>query len=156
MERPADESRIRHDLDPEPDMTNDHVTASFSAPPPPTPMPDQLPRARNPKRRQKIVLSVFLVLVVGLFGAIWLATRHSPSSAKAGDCVRSTGEDSVATVACNDPSAAYKVVGRVEDQTQTQATLSSCDAFQNRGVEQVFWSGEQGGTGYVLCLAPLH
>ena len=134
-------------------MTDENATLGFSAPPTTT-VGAAAPKARNPKRRQKIVLSVFLVLVVGLFGAIWLATRHKPSTAKAGDCVRTTGEDSVETVACTDPSAQYTVVGRVEDQTQTQATLSSCDAFQ--GVEQVFWSGEQGGTGYVLCLAPLH
>jgi hypothetical protein len=145
-------------------MTDDHVPQSFIAPPVPAQAPvqvpgaapDQAPKTRNPKRRQKIVLSVFLVLVVGFFGAIWLGTRHSPSTAKAGDCVRNVGENSVETVACDDPSAAYKVVGRVEDQTQTQATLSSCDAFQDQGVQQVYWSGEQGGTGYVLCLAPLH
>lgn len=141
-------------------MTDDQVPQSFTAPPTPvqTPVqvPGRVPKAGNPKRRQKIVLSVFLVLVVGVFGAIWLATRHSPSTAKAGDCVRGTGDDSVETVACDDPSATYKVVGRVEDQTQTQATLSSCDAFPGQGVEQVYWSGEPGGTGYVLCLAPVH
>jgi hypothetical protein len=136
-------------------MTDNNANLGFSLPPATTvDGPTPAPKARNPKRRQKIVLSVFLVVVVGLLGAVWLATRHNPSTAKAGDCVRTTGEDSIETVACDDSSAQFKVVGRVEDQTQTQASLSSCDAFSS--AEQVFWSGEQGGTGYVLCLAPLH
>jgi hypothetical protein len=110
-------------------------------------------RPRRSKRRQLIVLTIFLVLVVAFFGFVWLQTRHSPATAKAGDCVRQTGANSVRVVACDDPSATFKVVGRVDNKTQVEADLSACDPYTAQGAEQYYWSGEPGKTGYVLCLA---
>ena len=110
------------------------------------------PRPQS-KRRQKIVLTVFLVLVLAFFGVAWLATRHNPGTAKAGDCVRQTGTDSVKVVDCQDSNADFKVVGRVENMTEVQAGISACDAFDGQGVDSFFWSGEAGKKGYVLCLA---
>lgn len=116
------------------------------------PVPDA-PMGRRPKRRQKIVLTVFLVVVVAFFGLIWFATRHNPEGAKVGDCVRQTGSDSVRVVGCADPAAAFRVVGRVNDRTEFQASLSACAPFADQGAEQFYWSGKLGKTGYVLCLA---
>ena len=105
----------------------------------------------NPKRRQLIVLSVFLVIVAAFIGVAVYFTRNSPDTAKVGDCVRQDGADSVQVVDCADPAAAYKVVGRVEDKTQVQASISACDAFPDS--DSYFWLGKPGGSGFVLCLA---
>jgi hypothetical protein len=108
---------------------------------------------RRGKRRQVVVLVVFLAVVAVAFGGIWLATRHSAATAKVGDCVHQTGTDAVQVVACTDPSADFKVVGRVENQTEVDAGLSSCSPYVDQGAEQFYWAGKPGETGYVLCLA---
>lgn len=108
---------------------------------------------RRSKRRQLIILSVFLAAVVAFFGFAFAATRHNPGSAKVGDCVRQTGADWVQVVDCSDSPAAFKVVGRVENRTEVDASLNACDPFADLGATQAFWSGEAGRTGYVLCLA---
>ena len=109
--------------------------------------------ARRSKRRQLIILSVFLVAVVAFFGFVYAASRHNPGSAKAGDCVRQTGANAVQVVDCTDARAEFKVVGRVEDKTEVDASLNACDPFADLGATQAFWSGPAGKTGYVLCLA---
>lgn len=91
--------------------------------------------------------------VVAFFGFAYAATRHNPSTAKVGDCVRQTGADAVQVVACTDSRAEFKVVGRVENKTEVEASLNACDPFADLGAAQAFWSGQAGKTGYVLCLA---
>lgn len=108
---------------------------------------------RNYKRRQKIVLVVALVIVAGFFALAWQQTRHNGSNAQVGDCVKPKGEDSVTIVKCDDPDA-LKVVGRVENKTQIEAQIDACDAFASLGADQSYWTGEDGKTGLVLCLAP--
>ena len=105
------------------------------------------------KRRQLIALAVFLVLALAFFGFAWLRTRHNPEAAGVGDCVRRTGPDAVQVVNCGDAKAEFKVVGRVADKTQVEAELSACEPYADLGAERVFWAGEQGKKGYVLCLA---
>jgi hypothetical protein len=125
--------------------------------PPPVPAPPVLgtPAPAPSRRRRRVVsLSILILLMAALGGAIWYFNRNSPDGAKVGDCVRGTGSDSVEVIACTDPAAQYKVVGRVENQSEIDAGISSCDAFDD--ATQVFWSGQQGGTGYVLCLANNH
>jgi hypothetical protein len=127
------------------------------APGQPMPPPTVLgtPAKAPSRRRRRIVsLTILIVLVAGIGIAAWISNRHSPDGAKVGDCVHQTGTDSVEVIACTDPNAQFKVVGRVENQSETDASISSCDAFDN--ATQVFWSGQQGGTGYVLCLAANH
>ena len=138
--------QMRHDLptfptQPEPATTNGALA----------PVPAAL--ARRSKRRQLIVLSVFLVAVVAFFGFVYAATRHNPGTAKVGDCVRQTGADAVRVVACADSRAEFKVVGRVENKTEVDPSLNACDPFADLGATQAFWSGQAGKTGYVLCLA---
>jgi hypothetical protein len=105
------------------------------------------------KRRQVVVLVVLLVVAGVVFGGIWLATRHNAVTAKVGDCVHQTGTDAVTVVACTDPGADFKVVGRVENQTEVDAGLSACDPYVSQGAEQFYWAGVEGKPGYVLCLA---
>jgi hypothetical protein len=120
-------------------------------PPPPSAAQVEPPMPRGNKRRQRITLTVFLVLVAGIFVAIYFGTRHNPEQAAVGDCVRPDGENSVKIVDCSDPQAQYKVVGRVEDKTEIEANINACDAYAD--TTAVYWSGESGGTGFVLCLA---
>jgi hypothetical protein len=123
----------------------------------PAPVPAAMPGQAAPapkKRRRWVGLVILAVIVVGVFGSALYFTRNAPKGAKVGDCVHQNGTDSVEIIACNDPNATYKVVGRVENQTQIDAGISSCDAFDN--ATQVFWEGQDGGTGYVLCLAANH
>jgi hypothetical protein len=119
------------------------------------PAPAQRPVAAGGSRRRQVIVLVVLVLVTGaLLGGVWFATRSHPENAKVGDCVQQTGSDSIKIVNCSDSKADLKVVGRVEDKTRAEAGygLSTvCDAYQD--AEQMFWQGEQGKKGFVLCLA---
>jgi hypothetical protein len=121
--------------------------------PPQQPTPGRV-APRNAKRRQVIVLVVLLVVTGGLLGGIWLATRSQPVNAKVGDCVHQTGSDSIAIVNCTDGTADFKVVGRVEDKTRSEAGYLSTVCDQYQGAERMFWQGAQDKKGYVLCLAP--
>jgi hypothetical protein len=138
--------QMRHDLPTFPNQPEPATTNGASAPVPAAP-------ARRSKRRQLIILSVFLVAVVAFFGFVYVATRHNPGTAKVGDCVRQTGADAVQVVDCADSRAEFKVVGRVENKTEVEASLNACDPFADLGATQAFWSGQPGKTGYVLCLA---
>ncbi len=129
------------------------------APPPPYPpqpgpgQPVPPVKAANPKRRQRIVSLVTIVVILVILGGVLWATRHNASSAKVGDCMKQTGTDSLEVVKCDDPKAVYKVVGKVDDKTQIEAQFSACDPFKAQNPESVYWEGESGKTGYVLCLA---
>jgi hypothetical protein len=126
--------------------------------PPAMPVPGGAPggaaRPRNPKKRQKIVLAVFLLVVVAFFAVVYFATRHNADTAKVGDCVSQSGENSVKVVKCDDPAAAFKVVGRLQGKTQDEATTTACKPFEGAGAQQAYWQGVAGQTGLVLCLAP--
>jgi len=123
---------------------------------PPQPAPGQpvVPgKVRNPQRRQRIVGIVTVVVILAILGGVLWATRHNEASAKVGDCMKQTGENSLEVVKCDDPKASFKVVGKVEDKTQTEAQFSACDPFEAQKPESVFWQGKPGEKGFVLCLA---
>lgn len=131
-------------------------------PPPPPPFPPQpapgqpvVPggKVANPKRRQRIVAIVTVVVVLALLGVVLWETRHNASTAKVGDCMKQTGENSLQVVKCDDPKASFKVVGKVEDKSETDAQFSACDPFAAQKPDSVYWEGKSGKTGYVLCLA---
>ncbi len=114
----------------------------------------RIPAARdgNQRRRQLIVLGLLLVVVAVFLAVAWFFSRGQAKDAKVGDCVAVTGSDSIKVVGCTDPKATLKVVGRVADKTEVDATLEVCGQFP--GAEQIYWQGEQiGGKGLVLCLA---
>ncbi|GAB3167232.1 LppU/SCO3897 family protein [Amycolatopsis sp. NPDC004378] len=116
--------------------------------PPPGPQPAA---PKKSKRRQKIVLTVFLILVAGVLALVWVATRSNGENAQVGNCVTESGENYVKIVDCGTPEATLKVVARVEDKTQTEAQISACTPYPD--ADQVFWEGKEGETGVVLCLA---
>lgn len=118
---------------------------------PPQPPQQPQPQKSKSKKRQKIVLAVFLILVVLLFGAVWFFTRDNGENAQVGNCVTESGSNYVKIVDCGDAKATLKVVGRVEDKTEAEARGSACNAFPD--ATQVFWQGKQGQSGMVLCLA---
>jgi hypothetical protein len=128
-------------------------------PPAPTPQPqaplgEQPPQPVKPKatRRQKITGIVTVVVILGILGAIFYATRNEPTNAKAGECVRQDGDNHVVVVKCDDPKAEFKVAGRVEGKKQFD-TRDACKPWDD--ATSSYWSGKQGGEGYVLCLAPI-
>ena len=128
---------------------------SDTALPPQQPGPSPHPVPGGSKRRQITTLAVLLLLTGALIGASWYFTRSQAVNAKVGDCVANSGSDSVKIVGCSDSKAAYVVVGRVENKTRSEAGYLStvCDAYQDKGAESMYWHGEQGKKGYVLCLA---
>jgi hypothetical protein len=115
----------------------------------------QVPQRRASKTRQFVVLGILVLLLAGLLGAAWWFNRDAAGKAKAGDCVHEKGGDSISVVACDDPKADLKVLGRVEGKTQIEAGISIssvCDPFP--GSQKTYWEGEQGKKGFVLCLGP--
>jgi hypothetical protein len=120
-------------------------------PPGPAPQPA---RRGGGARRAIVILVVLLVVVGGLVAVGIFLNRDSASSAKVGDCVQQKGSDDLKVVKCDSADADYKVVGRVEDKTQTEAGLNACSPFVDQGAEQAYWEGESGKKGLVLCLAP--
>jgi hypothetical protein len=108
---------------------------------------------KRSRRRSVTSIVVIVVLVAGLIALGMYMRRTAAASAAVGDCLERASGDSVAIVECDDPEAAFEVVGRVEDQTEIEAGISTCGPFEDQGSTQVYWEGEQGGTGFVLCLA---
>jgi len=108
------------------------------------------------KRRQVVILLVLLVLTGVCMGGIWYATRDQATNAKVGDCVARGGDESLTVVDCSDPDADLTVVGRVDGKTRSEAGYLStlCDAYESQGAKEMYWEGESGKKGFVLCLAP--
>jgi hypothetical protein len=101
------------------------------------------------KTRQVVVLVVFLAVVAACFGGIFYATRNASANAEVGDCMEETGGYNIEVIECGEPAAKYKVVGRVEDKLKGDAD-DACDPFDR--VDSVYWEGEDGEEGLVLCL----
>jgi hypothetical protein len=115
--------------------------------------PDARVPAPRSRRRSVVGIVIAVILLAGLVALVLYVRTTSPSSAAVGDCLQRGSGDSVAIVECDDPNAEFEVVGRVEDQTEIEAGITSCSPFEEQGSTQVYWEGEQGGSGFVLCLA---
>lgn len=123
---------------------------------PAMPPPPAQPPARNMRRRRIIAVIVLVVVVVGIVIVALSAKGSSPDSAKVNDCVSKPDNNSVKVVGCGDSSAAFRVAGKVEHKTQVDVSLNSaaiCKPFPT--ATSVYWKGEIGKPGYVLCLAPV-
>jgi hypothetical protein len=116
----------------------------------PPPGPAQ-PARRGGAGRLIVILVVAVVVIGGLIALGVFLNRDAASSAKVGDCVQQSGGDDIKVVKCDDANADYKVVGRVENKTQVEASLSACDPFPD--AESAYWEGKPGEKGLVLCLA---
>jgi hypothetical protein len=108
------------------------------------------------RRRRIIAVIVLVVVVVGIVIVALSAKGSNPDSAKVNDCVSKPDNNSVKVVGCGDSSAAFRVAGKVEHKTQVDVSLNSaaiCKPFPT--ATSVYWKGEIGKPGYVLCLAPV-
>jgi hypothetical protein len=118
--------------------------------------PPQPPAPRNMRRRRIIALVVLAVIVIGIALVALTARGSNPDSAKVNDCVSKPDNNSIKVVDCGGGSAAFRVAGKVEHKTQVDVSLNSaaiCKPFP--AATNVYWKGEVGKAGYVLCLAPV-
>jgi hypothetical protein len=98
-----------------------------------------------------------------------LGFGDNTAEAQAGDCIADleappegeTVEASGARVVdCSSADAKFRVVGRVENKTEAEfnadnaGDLKIC-ADAGFEAEAEFWSGREGGSGYILCLGPV-
>jgi hypothetical protein len=133
---------------------------SFGAAPPPG-QPGQpgqpLPAAEpEPKKKKSGLVRVVVTLVVlaalGVGG--WWFTRSDAVNAQVGDCLAGTTPEEMDAsklkkVECSASDAPFKVVERVENKTEAEANSACTESTEDRWV---FWSGETGKSGTVLCL----
>jgi hypothetical protein len=121
--------------------------------PQPPQYPAQAPKRKSPVRR--IVFSLIAVAVIAIIALVGRQITGDPSTAAVGECMSGTNADNLKVVGCTEAGAQYKVVGKVEGKTQSEANVNGgeiCKPYPT--AETIFWQGEQGGKGYVLCLAP--
>jgi hypothetical protein len=99
---------------------------------------------------------VAIALIVILGGAVWFFTvRNSAANADVGQCLAGTTPselkaDKLKIVDCGSEEAGFKVVGRVDDK-KLEEGQQACEQYSDS--EFVFWSGKDGESGTVLCLA---
>jgi hypothetical protein len=114
----------------------------------------------------KIILAIVgALLLLCCIGGVVFAVRGAdifggnPGNAEAGDCLSGKSIDErsdrfqeadLEIVECTDADAKYKVVGRVDDKTQAEATDEVCRPFPD--AELIYWQGRSGEEGTVLCL----
>jgi hypothetical protein len=120
-------------------------------------MPPQYP-AEPPKKKSPVRRIVLSLVAVGVVAAIAFGARYvtgDPDTAAVGDCLSGSSANEMKVVDCTDAGAQFKVLGKVEDKSQTEASVGGeriCQPYA--GAERIFWKGEEGGKGYVLCLGP--
>ncbi len=112
------------------------------------------PTVSRPKltRKQKTTNTVALVVIVLIFGTVFYFARNNAANAGVGDCVKESGSNGLKQVDCGSAEARYKVVGKVKDKSQSEATFSTCGEFA--GTSDVYWQ-KSGSESFVLCLAPV-
>jgi hypothetical protein len=84
----------------------------------------------------------------------WWFTRDNAVNAQVGDCLAGTTPEELNAsklkkVECSQSDAGFKVVERVENKTEAEANSACTESTEDRWV---FWSGETGKSGTVLCL----
>ena len=132
---------------------------------PGAPLPPMTPPQRGGGSKVKIILAIVgAVLLLCCIGGVALAVQgnifgSSASSADVGDCLSGKSIDQssdkfqeadLEVVKCSDGDAKYKVVGKVENKTQAEATDEVCRPFT--GAELIYWEGRANEKGTVLCL----
>ncbi|WP_157630852.1 LppU/SCO3897 family protein [Kribbella catacumbae] len=103
-------------------------------------------------RKQKITNIVGLAIIALIFGTVFYFARNNASNTDVGDCVKETGSNGLQQVDCGNSEARYKVVGKVKDKSQAEATFSTCSEF--KGTSDLYWQ-KSGSQSFVLCLAPV-
>jgi hypothetical protein len=103
---------------------------------------------------------VLTALVLGTAGIVYLLyARHNqlsadnPTRASVGSCLTGSVDHldpaNVRIVSCGSADATFRVVQRVDGLVKEQANAACTDP----GTQYVFWAGENGANGIVLCLA---
>ncbi|GIF67209.1 hypothetical protein Ais01nite_52440 [Asanoa ishikariensis] len=101
------------------------------------------------------VIGLVLVLVVGY---VWKVVTGDPEVASAGDCLIGQTAEDMKIVGCDDATAEWTVVGKVDSIRQKDFMAAgendpTCDPWKTTTVS--YWTGEKNGTGHVLCLEPI-
>jgi hypothetical protein len=108
-----------------------------------------------------VIAAVKFGLFTGISAALGLGDDKA-AEAKVGDCIASLPEvaegqqqeaNDAKVVTCDSADAKYAVVGRLENQTATQAASNDvCNPYK----EATYWYSAipENGKGYVLCLKP--
>ncbi|GAA1875497.1 LppU/SCO3897 family protein [Asanoa iriomotensis] len=125
------------------------------APPADAPAPEPAKPAKG-KNIGKILLRVAVPIVVVVAGVAWKFLSGDPATAATGDClIEAASADDMKTVGCDDPTASWKVAGKVENvkEADFDASQNSCTAYPT--AEASLWMGKKGRDGDVLCLEPL-
>ncbi|MDG4823496.1 hypothetical protein O7635_16685 [Asanoa sp. WMMD1127] len=144
------------------EVTTPPPAAPVAAPPatgpqPGAPAPEPVKSGKGKQIRNLIlrIVAVPAVLIVG--GIIWAFASGDPTMAKSGDCLIGQQADDIKIVGCDDATAEWKVVGKVEGVSEADYNATqddtSCTSYTTATAS--FWSGKKGGSGDVLCLEPL-
>ena len=76
--------------------------------------------------RRPVLLTVTVMVVALLGGALWFANRPGESAARAGDCVTAPLKGGFKKVGCDTADAAFKVTAVLAD-----GDSNGCDAYPN-------------------------
>ncbi|MFF3323286.1 hypothetical protein [Streptomyces sp. NPDC002889] len=121
----------------------------WGAPPPP---PAASGGGLGLKTKLKIVVAVLAVITFGVF---WFMSRDDADTAKAGDCLKNSGNEvspDLEVVECGDTKAAFKVVSVHSDTSDTKI----CEGKSDVGYfEQTSGGRRSSGKQFVLCLDQL-
>ncbi|MEV1288983.1 hypothetical protein [Micromonospora sp. NPDC049679] len=137
-----------------------------ATPPPagvgPTPPPAFGAPAQEPKKPsvmggigKRVIGAVVAFAVIALGGLAWKQLTGAPETAKAGDCMVGQSADKLKTVECGDAKAEWKVSGKVDNKSESEANDANAMCAAYPASEVAYWEGEKGGKGYVLCLEPI-
>ncbi|WP_203718658.1 LppU/SCO3897 family protein [Asanoa siamensis] len=107
--------------------------------------------SRGRKIRNGVIgLLVLLIVFVGV--RMWSAASDGSGEAGTGDClVVAPAPDDFSTVDCADPTARWRVIGKIDDVPKAEFNPQGdnhCDAT----AKAAFWFGKEDNAGYVLCL----
>ncbi|MEV6930522.1 hypothetical protein AB0M46_39395 [Dactylosporangium sp. NPDC051485] len=118
-----------------------------------TPAEPAAPPAKPGKRRQIRILVGIVVLLGVLLGAAWFFNRDAALNAKVGECLHQVGSDQLRIVPCDSAEADFTVLGKIGDKDQSEASSPFSTVCQQwSDTTSMYWQGEKGSRGDVLCL----
>lgn len=128
-----------------------------TAPEAAAPAPEPVKSGRGKQIRNQIIRIVAVPAVVIVGGIVWAFASGDPTMANTGDCLIGQQADDIKIVGCDDATAEWKVVGKVDNVSEAEYSASQddthCSAYSTATAS--FWSGKKRGNGDVLCLEPL-
>jgi hypothetical protein len=104
-----------------------------------------------------VIGAIVLVIAGGWFAYKYFQGNITAKTPAVGECVTEAKTDAdvddVTTVACTDPKAVNKVVGVINDKTESyfKTTENPCTDFP--AAESAYFYGKA-TSGFILCLAP--